>query len=227
MAILTMELARNIFQPCYIFPSDIDIRDLLLEHAIQDPEKESFCRAVLLAISPEEQNAILEQRKETFLQSVGSYWFATQDVEFQQRLKLVVDRACETWRFFQYNKNRYETDHEWLEWGDGEWEHFPFEDQSDTSQDKVVDRDSDQPFLTIFPRLCRVDSKGLNPINDGVVLTKSQCIDAERELKKKDPSSPRMMRTNSDRPRVRNMSISVGHSTDQNGSFLGGGQANS
>lgn len=232
MAILARELCENIFQPCYIFPTEIDSRDMLVKLARKDPEKESFSRAVLLAISPEEQNALLEERKKTFLHSVGSYWFdllpSPQYEELRHGLQLVVDRACETWGFIQYSRNRYIPDLEVLDWGDGEWEPFPFgNNSSGTSQEQSIESDSDELVLAIFPRLCRVGSEGYKLVNYGTALTKSQCSDAERESKKKDPSSPRMMRANSDRPRARNMSISFGRSTDQNGSFLGGGQANS
>lgn len=227
MAILARELTEHIFQPFYLPPSDSFIQEILIQLAKQDPEKESFCRALLLAISPERQNAILEERKQEVLQNVGSCFSdllpTTQYDELRKGLKLVVDRACETWRFFQYNRNRYEPDHELREWADGEWEAFPFAADSDTSQNQGFDSKSDEPILAIFPRICRVDNGGSKPLNLGTVLTRSQCIGAERELKKKEPSSPRLARVNSDRPRTRNMSISFGRSPDQNGTFLGNG----
>lgn len=229
MGIIARELANNIFQPFHVSFDEIEIQDMFVELSIKDPKREAFCRAILLAISPEKQNAILEERKKTFLQSVGSYFFdllpATQYDELRQSLKLVVDRACETWRFFQYSKNRYEPDYELLEWGDGEWESFPFENSSGTSQDPGFNNDSDEPVLTIFPRLCRVGSEGCKPVNIGTVLSRSQCIEAEREMRKKEPSSPRVTRVNSDRQRTRNINCLPGlHDLKKTHSGLQGDQ---
>lgn len=226
MGLLARELAEHIFQPFYISLNEIDIRDILVELAMKDSKKESYYRAILLAMSPKKQNTILEERKKTFLQNVGSYLFDLlpegQYNELRQILEVVVERACETWKSFQYSRNRYEPDFDLLEWGD-EWEPFPFQNNSNQGQEQSLNGDTDEAVLTIFPRICRVGNGECKPINFGTVLTRYQCSGAERELRKKEPSSPRAARPNFDRQKTRGMSISLGGSPDQNGSFLGDG----
>lgn len=227
MGLLARELADNIFQPIYISPSESDILNILRELAVKDPKKESYCRAILLAMSPEKQNTVLKERKKTLLQNVGSYLYdllpGAQYDELRQSLEIVVERACETWRFFQYSRNRYEPDFDLPEWGDEEWEAFPFTDNSNLSQEQGTNGDADEAVLTIFPRLCRLGNGEPKPVNFGTVLTKYQCSGADREWRRKEPSSPRAARANFDRQRTRGMAISLGGSPDQNGSFLGEG----
>jgi hypothetical protein len=227
LGLIARELTEHIFLPFYISLSDIDVLVDLAELARKDPKKESYCRAVLLAISPEKQETILEGKKKIFCQNVGSYLFdllpAAQYDEFRQSLEFVVERACETWKFFQYSRNRYVTDYDLRDWGEDEWESFPFEENPDVSQQQGPISDTDEAVLSVFPRMCRLGNGGYLPINAGTALTKSQCIGAEQELRKKESSSPRAIRSNSDRQRTRGMSISFGRSADQNGSFLGDG----
>jgi hypothetical protein len=223
MGILARELAELIFQPCYISLNEPDIRDTLLEVAMVDSNKESYYRALLLSMGSSKQKAVLEERKKTFLQNVGSNLFdllpAAQYNELRQILAMVVEKACETWKLFQYSRNRYELDFDLLEWG-GEWDPFPFQSNSNLGQGWSPNGDPDEPVLTIFPRICRVGNGECSPLNFGTVLTRYQCSGAERELKK-EPSSPRAPRATSDRQRTRGMSISLGGRSTQNGSFLG------
>lgn len=228
MGLLARELADNIFQPLYLSPSESDILDILRELAVKDPKKESYCRAILLAMSPERQNAVLKERKKTFLQNVGSYLYdllpGAQYDELRQSLEIVVERASETWRFFQYCKNRYEPDFDLPEWGDEEWEAFPFTDSSNLSEEQSSNGDADEAVLTIFPRLRRLENGEPKPVNFSTVLTKFQCSGADREWRRKEPSNSRAARANFERQRTRGMSISLGGSSDQNGSFLGDGK---
>lgn len=225
MGLLARELNEHIFQPYYMSLSEIDIREISVDLAMKDSKKESYCRAILLAMNPEKQKMILEERKKTFLRNIGSYLLdllpPVQYDELRQSLEAVAERACETWRSFQYNRSRYEPDFDLLDWGDEEWEPFPFTRNSNTSEQLNFNGDMDEAVLTILPRICRVGNGECKPCNYGTVLTRYQCSGADRELRRKEPSSPRTMRAILDRPRTRGMSISLGGTTDQNGSFLG------
>lgn len=228
MGLLARELVENIFQPLYITPGESEILSILHGLAEKDPEKESYCRAILLAMSPEKQNTMLKERKKTFLQNVGSYVYdllpGMQYDELRQSLKVVLDRACETWRFFQYSRNRYEPDFNLLEWGDEECEAFPFEDNlSLTREEQETDSHADEAVLAIFPRICRLGNGEPKSVKLGTVLTIYQCSAADRECREKEPSSPRAARAIFDRQRTRGMSISLGGASDQKASFLGNG----
>ncbi|GAM40404.1 hypothetical protein TCE0_039f12734 [Talaromyces pinophilus] len=224
LGLLARELVELIFQPCYISLNELDIRNVLLEVAMTDSKKESYYRAILLAMGSNKQKTVLEERKKTFLQNVEANLSdllpEAQYTELRQILEVVVEKACETWKFFQYSRNRYELDFDLLEWG-GDWDPFPFQSSSNLGQEQSPNGDADEPVLAIFPRICRVGNGEFKPLNFGTVLTRYQCADADRELRKKEPSNPRAARAISDRQRTRGISISLGGPSTQNGSFLG------
>jgi hypothetical protein len=218
LAILARELNEHTFQPSYISLNENDLREILVALAVKDPKKESFCRAMLLSINPEKQAMILEERKKSVLWNAGSDFLdllpPVRYEEFRKSLEDVVERACETWKSIQYSKNRYEPDFEPLEWGDEEWDSFLFANSASTNQNQHANGDTDEALLTVFPRICRVESNACKAISFATVLTRSQCIDAEREQRRREPSSPRTTRVIPDRQRSRGMSISLGTVTD-------------
>lgn len=220
LAILARELNEHIFQPSYISQNENDTREILLDLAMKDAKKESFCRAMLLAINPEKQNMILEERKKIVIWNAGSYFLdllsSARYEGFRRSLEDVVERACEMWKAFQYSKKRYEPDFDPIE---EEWEPFPFANSENISQGHI---DTGETVLTIYPRICRVGSEECKTLHFATVLTRSQCIDAELEQRKREPSSPKSTRAIPERQRTRGLSISLSNATNQNGSFLEG-----
>ncbi|KAH8704975.1 hypothetical protein BGW36DRAFT_421555 [Talaromyces proteolyticus] len=223
LAILARELVEHIFQPSYIFQSENDIREILGDLAVKDSKKESFCRAILLAIDPERDTLVLEEKKKMVLRNIGSCFLdlfpSLHYEEFRKSLEIVVDRACETWSLFQYSARNYELSFELPEWDGGHWDRLPLGDQEKLDQNKHGNITEDKPVLTVFPSVCRNGSGACKIVEFSTVLTRFQCIDAEQE-QKKEPSSPRVARAVSDRQRTRGLSISLANTSNQNGSFL-------
>lgn len=220
LAILARELNEQIFQPFYISQNENDTREILLDLAMKDAKKESFCRAILLDINPEKQNLILEERKKIVIWNAGSYFLdllsSARYEGFRRSLEDVVERACEMWKAFRYSEKRYEPDFDPTE---EEWEPFPFANSEKFSQGHI---DTGETVLTVYPRICRVISEECKTLHFATVLTRSQCIDAELEMRKREPSSPKSNRAIPERQRTRGLSISLSSATNQNGSFLEG-----
>lgn len=225
-AILAREIDKHIFQPSYILPEDSGIRELLADLAMKNSKKESFCRALLLSIDPDTQAKNLEKRMKQVVTNVGSYLDGllseTQYTAFCRSLEEVVKDAADLWKTIQHSRAKYEPDFDPLEWGDTELDPFPYAEAS-TASDQDMNRggNNDENLLFVFPRLCQVQNNERNPCNFATSLRRWQCLAAERELKKREPSSPTIGRVASGRRRSRGMSLSLNSPNGQNGHFLG------
>ncbi|KKA21590.1 hypothetical protein T310_4377 [Rasamsonia emersonii CBS 393.64] len=225
-AILAREIDKHIFQPSYILPEDSGIRELLADLAMKNSKKESFCRALLLSIDPDTQAKNLEKRMKQVVTNVGSYLDGllseTQYTAFCRSLEEVVKDAADLWKTIQHSRAKYEPDFDPLEWGDTELDPFPYAEASTASdQDMNGGGNNDENLLFVFPRLCQVQNNERNPCNFATSLRRWQCLAAERELKKREPSSPTIGRVASGRRRSRGMSLSLNSPNGQNGHFLG------
>lgn len=175
---------------------------------------------MLLAITPEKQNMILEERKKIVIWNAGSYFLdllsPARYKGFRRSLEDVVERACEMWKAFRHSEERYELDFNLTE---EEWEPFPFTNSENFSQGHV---DTGETILTVYPRICRVGSEECKTLHFATVLIRSQCIDAELEMRKWELSSPKSTRVIPERQRTRGLSISLSSATNQSSSFLEG-----
>lgn len=221
LAILARELDEHIFQPSYLSIEDNSIREVLVGLAMTEPKREAFCRALLLSLDPETQAMNLEDRKKTVVKNVGSCLLEllspTQFQGVRTSLEEIVQRAAEVWKSFQHNTKKYDTEFEPGELEEEEWHSFIF---IDATENQSANGDIHESSLTIFPRLLRVDNNELIPCSALTVLTRPQCAAAFEESRRREPSSPRVARVNSDRRRPRRMSISTINANSQNRSFL-------
>lgn len=88
--------------------------------------KESFCRALLLSMRPEEQETAAEQRVEQVIEDV--MWSAKDLLPtakvgaFQSELERLVRRACDTWEIIRHIRGRFEPSFELVHLKDLEWQ---------------------------------------------------------------------------------------------------------
>lgn len=225
LAILAREIDRHIFQPTYILPEDSKIREVLVNLAMKDSKKESFCRSILLSIDPDTQAKSLEARRQAVVRNVGSHIFGllseTQYDETRHSLERIVQKAADTWKRIQRTKQRYEPDFEPLQWGDPDWKPFIPPDDGPAEDQRVDGAIAiDENLLTVFPRLCQVENNGRLPCTYVIEVRRSlrQCVAAERELIR-EPPSPTIGRVTSNRSRRK--SITTASGANHNGNFLG------
>lgn len=228
LAILAREIDTNIFQPNYLF-SDTEIRAALCKLATVDPEKESFCRSMLLSIDQSAQQIYIQFRIQNVVGNVSNYLSdvlsESQIGELRQRIENVVKRAIETWRPIQSASKKYETDFEPLKWDDDDWSHFQFPGDND-DQNEVVDSQQGGNLLTIFPRISWVNNDKRYPQTFAIQLmgSQKQCIAAVQERCPQTPN-PKINRTASKGSRrakeSRRSSITQGTSRPNSEHFSG------
>lgn len=214
LAILTRCIDQHIFQPTYILEEDDEIRQLLVNLATTNSQKESICRALLLSIDPEKQAKNALKRRVQATREIAWY---IQDVlspvkyeTFMSRLDQVVQEALEIWQIAQCATDKFEplfvlND---IHYEDFDWQLLKFGENvvSDGEQSAGVVTGEDEELLVIFPRIYSIEDNEPYPINTGVALMRSQSVAAaeEVELERKKPSSPKggKVRPNRFRPKA-------------------------
>lgn len=213
LAILARCIDRYIFQPTYILDEESGIRELLVRQAVKNSKKESFCRALLLSMFPEEQAKATTERVDRVIREVAWHvqdlFSVTQIENFRTDLQRVVQEACDTWQIIQRATERYEPFFELTHYEDLEWETLMSDESGTSAREQSTTNaanGTDEELLVIFPRLYIVEDAEPSPITPGVVLRRSQSVAAAQELDRKKPSSP----TTRSRPqRARQLSISL------------------
>lgn len=220
LAILARAIDKDIFQPTYILDGESGIRELLLHQAIADSGKEAYCRSILLSMFPEEQTKVSEERVKEVIGDVG--WYAqdllsvTQFETFKAGLEQVVQNASDLWKTVQHAKQRYEPNFALEDYEDFDWEVIGFEERAaadgEEGSAKVTGAGNDEDLLVIFPRVYAVDDSDPDPITHGVVLKRSQSVEATQELERTRTANPTLGRTATSRARQlrpRSMSFPV------------------
>ncbi|KAL4921342.1 hypothetical protein BDW62DRAFT_197922 [Aspergillus aurantiobrunneus] len=220
LAILAREINTNIFESTYILPKDGQLRELLANLAVEDNEKESFLRSMLLSIDPDSQRKSRDERVQTTVRNISNLLFPFMSdpeySEFRDSLKKVVHRSAEVWEPLQRSKQRYEPDFEPENEG---WHVFEFPGAG-TSQRQSVEGVPDDHLFTIFPGLSAVDQEGCVLFTFTTQLRSSMqcCVAAKAELTPQSSGSPTGRTTSA---RFRRMSIASNSVQAKNGAFLG------
>jgi hypothetical protein len=196
LAILARCINQHIFQPTYILDEEDEIRPLLVRLAAVKSGKESFCRALLLSIFPEEQTENAMKAVERVVKEVTSYvrdlLSVAQYENFRLGLKEVAQQACDAWRSMQYAKEKFELFFDLTYYEDLPWQALRFEEGGAGPREPTSTGifEGDKELLVIFPRVYVVEDAEPDPISNGVVLMKSQSTAAAKEIERKNPSSP-------------------------------------
>ena len=219
---------RHIFQPSYLVGDD-GLREATLRQAIQNSEKESFCRAVLLSVMPEEQQSAAKERVEFVLDDIVNAVHSLLPLEtrkaFELSLKEFVLKACYNWDAMRRIKQRLEPSFHLEHLEDREWHTLDYDPSiaGETEQRPAIQGGRDDELLVVFPRLYIVrKSHPPHPITAGTVLRRSQSLAATQEIER--PLSDALGRSISIRSRrQRNLSISAHKNrSSEAGPFLDG-----
>jgi hypothetical protein len=196
LAILARCINQYIFQPTYILDEEDEIRPLLVRLAAVKSEKESFFRALLLSIFPEEQTENAVKAVERVVKEVASCVWGLLSVaqyeNFRLDLAQVAQQACDAWRSMQYAKEKFELYFDLTYYEDLPWHVLRFEEGGACAREQASTGISkgDEELLVIFPRVYVVENAEPDPITNGVVLMKSQTTAAAEEIERNNPSSP-------------------------------------
>jgi len=230
LAILARSLDRYFFHPTYICEEDCKVRSVLLRQAVHNSKKESFCRALLLSMFPEEQETTRGQRMESVIDDV--MWAVKElltpaKVEsFQSELKAFVEDAGNTWKTMQHIRERFEPSFDLVRVEGYEWQTLLFD--TNATGEPAIQGGRDDELLVVFPRLYIVEKNHEpEPLSTGTVLRRSQSLEAAQELEKQplSPTFGRAMLTRTRPQKSRNLSISIhGERTSEAKAFLDQGR---
>ncbi|KAJ5422807.1 hypothetical protein N7445_010915 [Penicillium cf. griseofulvum] len=224
LAILSREICQHIFQSNYILPEDSEIHGILSQLTENDPEKESFCRRVLLSIDQNAEQSILQARIQTVIRNMSSYLWTllSEDQLDAVRISIeeVAQRATKFWLPIQRAQQRYETAFELVDLVDEDWKsfRFPGDDEIPNRQDQVVG-DRDVNILTVFPCISLVKDGHRDPLTQIVQLRSTQKLfmEAVFEASQTNFVVPRRSST-----RTRRQSIAQNTDRQNGTSFLEG-----
>jgi len=230
LAILTRSIDRHVFNSTYLLKEESGVREVLLRQAVHNSKKESFCRALLLSMFPDEQKEAAGQRMKQVIQdimwNVEELLPSATTKTFQSDLEWFIWRACNTWVIMQHIRKRFEPSFELVRLKDFEWQTLLFDANvaGEMEQRTTMQGGRDDELLVVFPRLYIVEKDHEpDPVTPGTVLRRSQSLAAAQELEKQ-PLSPTFGRATSTRSRPqkpRNLSISVhGNNSSEAQAFL-------
>lgn len=222
LAILSREICKNIFQPNYILPEDSEIHGILSHLAENDTEKESFYRRILLSLSLNAEESLLQARVQTVVRNMSSYLWKllseSQHDSIRASIERIAQKAADFWLPVQRAQQRYETEFDLVDLEDDDWEPFPFpgDNTVPNCQNQVA---RDMNILTVFPCILLVKDGNRDPLTRMTQLQSSQklCIAAEYEASQMSTSLvvPRRSST-----RSRRKSIAHNNERPNGASFL-------
>jgi hypothetical protein len=186
----------ELFQPNYIVPVESGIRSYLSREAIRDSRIESFRRAFLLSVFPEQQTRTLEERAANVIDNI--MWLVKgvigvhQATALQSDLQTIVNLACTDWHAVQRLQDKFEPNMDYT--GDDifDWGTLEFETFTGSNSDAVSAAGStlDEAVLVVFPRMYIVKDTEPKPVTSGIVLMKSQTEAASQQFRSEAPKSP-------------------------------------
>jgi hypothetical protein len=196
LAWLMQLIVSELFQPNYIIPVESGVRNYLLREAVKDSRNESFRRAFLLSVFPEEQIRILDERAASVFHRIMSLIEgiidADQATAFQSDLQGFIKLAYTDWEVIQRLQDRFEPSIDYTVDDSFDWYTIPFEESEGSNNEgaSAASSTSDEPVLVVFPRICIVKDADPKPVTPGIVLMKSQTETAAQEVRSEAPKSP-------------------------------------
>lgn len=227
LAILSRSITQHIFQPTYLLEDKVDrdeIQTLLVHLAISNSKQESFCRALLLSIFPEDQAKNATKAVERVVREIA--WCIRDlvlDAEFEKfrsDVEVVVKKALEAWQMVQNTREKFEPYYELNHYVDFEWQTLSFKNSvTGAGQENTANAlKDDDALLMIFPRIYVIADSDPDPVTPGVVLKKSQTWSAVQEMERNSPSSPIAGRAGQRSKEIRSRTMS--NSTNGTKDFL-------
>lgn len=231
LAILARSVDRNIFQPTYHLGPNSGLRELFVQQATKNSRRESWCRALLLPMFPQYQEAVAADRCAKVVHEVMSIVQGLLPGEqidrFRIRLNQFTESAIDAWKRIQRIKEKLESDFDMTVYEEMRWQALKL-DGGTVSNGEGAEvngiEDTSEVRLVVFPRLYVVDDTKTVPVTTGVVLKKSQCEGAQREMDDTQPGSPvigRPLDAGARRRFSRNDGVALNGPTTQGKTFLG------
>ena len=146
---------------------------------------------------------------------------------FRTRLNQFTESAVDTWKRIQRIRKKLESDFDTTVYEEMRWQTLKLDGGTvSNSEGAGVDNieDTSEARLVVFPRLYVVDDTKTVPVTTGVVLKKSQCEGAQREMDETQPGSPvigRPLDAGARRRFSRNDEVALNRTTTQGKTFLG------
>ncbi|RDH26166.1 hypothetical protein BDQ94DRAFT_176594 [Aspergillus welwitschiae] len=194
LAILAREIAKHIFQPTYITPTEDYFEKALSNLAATNSERESFCRSILLSIDPETQARICLKNVQSAVNNVSAYLDELlpedQRSAFLRSLSKVIQKAVDIRKPVQRAQRRYVPDFE-SPHAEDEWEAFTFPTVENPTTETNANQKSPNNFsLTVFPRICVIENNTCTAFTTVILLNSShyQWTAAATEMSKEPPS---------------------------------------
>lgn len=195
LASVSRVFVRQLFRPTYLLSADSGIPELLHRQVRDQSLKESRLRAAILALLPQEQEAAIAGAIRTtckeILDLTSGLLSSSDAAEFQERLKDLVEEACEMWQGICRHSDAVRPDFELTDYEDSIWEQMFFEEGLPvfSGLGQIQDYDPDAVLFAIFPRL-HVSFDGEEYPDTCGVLFMTSCAQAAR----KEGRSARMIK---------------------------------
>ena len=231
LAVLARSVDRNIFQPTYHLDFDSGLRELFVQQATKNSRRELWCRALLLSMFPQYQEAVATQRCAAVVHEVMSVVQGLLPGEqidrFRIRLNQFTESAIDIWKRIQRVKEKLESDFDVTVYKEMRWQTLKLDGgTASNSEGAEVSNieDISEVRLVVFPRLYVLDDTKTVPVTTGVVLKKSHCERAQREMDETQPGSPvigRPLNAGARRRFSRIDEVTLNGPTTQGRAFLG------
>lgn len=188
LAILARSLDIHIFDSTYALGEESGIREGLCQLAVQNSNKESFCRALFLSLFPDKHEEALERRinnvKRDVMGHLKGMLPSPKDGEFEAALDRLVQSTYEVWATIRVAQERYEPNFNAATEEGFECDTLFFGDDFVDSNDQrtAIQGGTDDNILCVFPRLYVIENDQVpRLIADGTVLRHSQVLAAAQE----------------------------------------------
>jgi hypothetical protein len=231
LAILARSVDRNIFQPIYHLDSNSGLRELFVQEAVNNSRRESWCRAFLLPMFPQYQERVVAERCARVVHEVMSVVQGLLPGEqidlFRISLKQFTETTINAWQRIQRMKEKLKSDFDMTVYKEMRWQTLKLDGGTVSNSEgaEVNDiEDTSQVRLVVFPRLYVIDDNKTVPVTAGVVLKKSQCEGAQREMDETQPGSPvigKPLNAGARRRFSRNDEVALNGLTTRGKTFLG------
>jgi hypothetical protein len=212
LAILARLLDKHVFNPNFLFEGGSETRHIFLRLAMENSERESFCRALFASSLMTEQERTVEDRIELtmndMLSHVGGLLPENSCDSFEADLEHLIRSAYELWKAVARDQRYFEPNFQHGPSTNLAWRSFSLSDTDRAGEVVEVESRDDPGMLAVFPRLYIVEDNGeLVSISTGALLRKSQTLEATNEIERDDSDglrlSPTIPRTMSNRVKSR------------------------
>lgn len=197
LAIISKQLAEEIFQPSYVISDRQELKEVFADLAYDDAEKETFARTLFLSIEPEIQQKECLSRGKSIVALVSKVLFGiltkAQYERFQKAVQNIVQEAIKSWLPIQSASKKYEPTFDFRECTENNLKILQI-----VKENQIQAIRYDDCVFVIFPGISVIKRNTEDILTSCMILTKSQKLyqEAEKEKQEKEkqdipePSSP-------------------------------------